>query len=134
MLTNYKDPRYQKKMLSAMANPLGNKLGIQQNITREWATDQTAWGNQLAQLGLQREIHDDEMKFANDRLKLQRYKFDTGMKNAKEASRLGMYGGLGTTLVAGLMGRQMRQDKEREYALRKKYYDRLSAEYGEGVL
>jgi len=137
MPINYKNPIFQNKMLASMANPISNKLGLQQQLTAEHASNETQWQEQLANMGLSREINKSNMEHAYAKLNFRKDYFDRGMSNAKQAQKLSLYGGLGNALIAGWMGRQMRKDKERELAMRQKIYNRLDAKYGlldEGVL
>lgn len=132
MAINYKNPIFQKKILSGMADPHTNKLGVQKNITEAWATDQTAWQSNLARLGLQKEIHESNLKHSYDRLAFQKDQFNIGMKNAKEAAKLSMYGGVGNALVAGMFGRQKRKDMERQYKMQLRIAENLENKYGLG--
>ena len=128
MAINYRDPRYQKAALSATASPLANKLGAQEQVTAQFVTQQQQTANEFAQIGLQKRMHESSLALAEDRLKFQKDSFKTGLKNAKQATNLGILGGLGTTLYAGYIGRQRQQTLEMEAAKKQKVMDKLFAQ------
>jgi hypothetical protein len=130
MSVNYKTPAHQRAALAAAANPTSNKIAAQQKVTYQTAAKQGKFKAGLARLGLERSIHEDNMDLAYDRLDWQQSQFDTGMKNAKESSKLEVYGGLGNALIAGLFGRQKRQDNEKKLKQRQGIIDRLDNLYG----
>ena len=136
MAINYRDPRYQKEVLSATASPLANKTAAQEETTAEFVAQQENEKGKFARLGLEKKMFEGNLSLANERLKFQKDSFYDGLDNAEEATKLGMYGGLGTTLLAGYIGRQRQNTLEKEAAQRQKILDNLLSAYGnnEGAL
>jgi len=106
---NYRDPRFQKAMLRAHGDPTKNATGISEQLTSGFASQQLGVQNQFNQLKAQKDRFDSGMKFRNKQLKTRRNIFKRELSDAKSANKIGLYGGVGTTMVASLIGMSNRK-------------------------
>jgi hypothetical protein len=130
MAYNYKDPRFQRAILTANRDPRSTGIGESQRVTANFVGQQQGVANQLAQLGLNKKVFANNMSLAKQRMKFRQNSTKQGIQDAKSASKLGILGGLGTTLLAGSIGRQRRKVLEAETAQRLAMLERIEAKYG----
>lgn len=113
---NYKDPRFQRAMLKAHADPTSNKLAAQQGLTSAFATQQLGVQNQFAELAQNKKQFNQRMHFARKGQRLQSNIFKRQLSDARSANRIGLIGGVGTSMIAGLIGRDRRNKLKTEAA------------------
>jgi len=106
---NYRDPRYQTAVLRAQANPISNKMAAQKEITGQFANQQLGVLSQFQGLADQKERFNRGMKFAQKQADWQKHSFKKNLKVAKAEQKLGLIGGVGTSLVATLIGMDRRK-------------------------
>jgi hypothetical protein len=130
MAYNYKDPRFQRAILTANRDPRKTGIGESERVTSNFVNQQQGVANQLAQLGLNKKAFASNMSLSKKRLKFRQDATKQGIQDAKSANKLGILGGLGTTLLAGSIGRQRRKVLEAETAQRLAILERMEAKYG----
>lgn len=112
MAINYRDPRFQGALLSAASRPTANVPGAAAGITSAFAGQQQQVLTKFSELGTQRRRFDANLKIAQDKLAFERKLHKQSLKDARDASNLGIISGLGTSVIAGLMGRSRRKKTE----------------------
>lgn len=134
--TNMNDPRLQRQVLAAGANPLRNQIGAIQNVTQQHVSRDIGTRLRFAELGIQDRSHQDRMQLATKRLALNEKQFKFGQKMFKQADKdrhqdldRSMLLGLGTAGWSFLEGKRRanvmrKQTAERQELLTimKKYY------------
>jgi len=118
---NYKDPRFQKAMLQAHANPIKNAAGISEQLTGAFTTQQLGVQSQFNTIARNKDRFESGMKFANKRLRSQKNIFRRELSDARSANKIGLYGGVGTSMVAALIGMSNKKKLESEAASLRKF-------------
>lgn len=137
MAINYRDPRYQRAMLKAGANPLANIPAAASSITGQFAAQQQGIQNKLSQLFTAKRGFESSMKLARgrqeiaeDKMDWQKKQFAQGLKDARQEMNRGIMLGLGTAGLSVLEGRRRAKLIEQDTALKRKLYEKLLKEYG----
>lgn len=112
MAINYRDPRYQEAVLAAHGRPGTNIPGAMQAITSAFAEQQQGVQNRFSRLFTNRRRFNANLRLANKKLSFRKKMHEQALKDARDASNLGIISGLGTSLIAGLIGRQRRKKTE----------------------
>lgn len=112
MAINYRDPRFQRAMLSANADPRMNSRGIQQDITGKFAAQQQDVLNKFNALAIDQQRFDNSMSLRRRAYRYSNNMFKRRLNDAQAASNQGIVLGLGTSLIAGLIGRDRRLKEE----------------------
>jgi hypothetical protein len=113
MAINYRDPRFQGAMLSAQSRPTVNMVGAAQGITSAFAGQQQGVLTRFSELATNKRRFDSNLRLAQDKLAFERKFHKQSLKDARDASNLGIISGLGTSLVAGAIGRDRRIKSEK---------------------
>jgi hypothetical protein len=108
MAINYRDPRFQEAMLAAHGRPTTNIPGAMAGITSQFAGQQQGVLTSFQNLTTNKRAFDSNLRLANQRMAWQMKHHKQSLKDARDASNLGIISGLGTSLVAGLIGRDRR--------------------------
>lgn len=130
MAINYRDPRFQEAMLAAGSRPTANVPGAAAGITSAFAGQQQGVLTRFSELATNKRRFDSNLQLANKRLAFQQKMHKQGLKDARDASNLGIIGGLGTSLVAGMIGRDRRIKTEKAADKQNKYYESLLGQFG----
>ena len=112
MATNFRDPRFQRALLRLQAGGPANRLGAQERLVGQFAGQQQGVQNRFAELAVQQRSFEDRMGLANRRLQFEKSTFSQRMKDARDKQRLGLIGGVITSGIAGLIGRDRRKKTE----------------------
>jgi len=126
MPINYRDPRYQNAVLAGNADPRSNPSGVQANITANWAAQQQGVLNNFKNLAISEKNFNSRLNLAERGLRFDANMFKRRLNNAQDASRQGAVLGLGTSLIAGLIGRDNREKAE-AFGLRTENFYRSEA-------
>jgi hypothetical protein len=124
MTTNYRDPRYQKAMLRAQANPVGTQ-GATDAVASQHALNEASIHNQFINMETQKRDFKSSMGLAKGRLSLAKKQLAHDKKNFKQKLKDGrqdmnrtMLLGLGTAGWSFMEGRRRatlrRADIERD--------------------
>jgi hypothetical protein len=125
MAINYRDPRFQRALLSAHSDPIGTGIGAQKEITSKFVDQQQGVLTAFRNLQNNKMQFEANMRLANKRLDWRDKMFKKQLSQAKAESNLGIIGGLGTSLIAGLIGRDRRIKTEALAAKKEQQLDSL---------
>ncbi len=112
MAINYRDPRFQEALLAAGSRPRATQGQINR-VTSDFVTQQQGVLNRFSALATNKRRFDANLRLAQDKLAFEKKVHKQSLKDARDASRLGIISGLGTSLVAGLIGMDRRRKTER---------------------
>jgi hypothetical protein len=129
MAINFRDPRYQRAQLTNLSRPpqvgSGSPSGRDDATITAFVGQQEEVAQRFSDIGLRDKMFKTRMSLARKEWQFRKRAFSQGLKDAKDANKMGMIGGLGTMLLAGAMGRQRRKTLEAETALRNRHTERL---------
>jgi hypothetical protein len=108
MAINYRDPRFQEALLSAGSRPTANVPGVAAGITSAFAGQQQGVLTRFSELATNKRRFDSNLRLAQKRLAFEKTMSKQSLKDARDASNLGIISGLGTSIIAGLIGRDRR--------------------------
>lgn len=107
MAINYRDPRFQEALLAAGSRPTATQGQINA-VTSNFVGQQQGVLNRFSELATNKRRFDSNLRLAQDKLAFEKKMHKQGLKDARDAQRLGIIGGLGTSLVAGVIGMDRR--------------------------
>jgi hypothetical protein len=136
MATNYRDPRYQKAMLRAQANPVGTQ-GATDAVTSQHALNEVNIHNQFknletskrdfkSSLGLSR----GRLNLAKKQLKIDAKHFAQGLKDSRQDLNRTMLLGLGTAGWSFMEGRRRATLRREDIARDKKRHEEIMKHIG----
>lgn len=123
MAINYRDPRFQEALLAAGSRPRANVPGAAAQVTSAFAGQQQGILTRFSELATNKRRFDSNLRLAQNRQAFEMRMHKQSLKDARDASNLGIISGLGTSVVAGLMGRH-RRIKSQEAAAEQSAFNR----------
>lgn len=135
MATNFRDPRYQKAMLRAQANPLGTQ-GQTDAITAQHAAGEAAMHNRFKAIETQKRdfksslgLSRGRLNLAKDNLKFEKKAFKQSLHDKRQDLNRTMYLGLGTAGWSFLEGRRRAQLRREDIKTDERRHQEILAAY-----